>query len=47
MLSDNGTDFIGAVEKINDTIKNFKHDKITTFLNKRQIKLQFNPPLSP
>ena len=47
MQSDNGTYFIGAVKEINDVIKNLKHDKITTYLNKHQIKWQFNPPLSP
>ena len=44
--SDNGTNFIGAVKEINDAIKNHKHDKII-YLNKHQIKWQFNPPLSP
>ena len=44
MQSDNGTSFIGAVKEINDAIKNLKHDKITTYLNKHQIKWQFNPP---
>ena len=47
MQSDNETNFIGAVKEINDVIKNLKHDKITTYLNKHQIKWQFNPPLSP
>ena len=45
MQSDNGTSFIGAVKEINDAIKNLKHDKITTYLNKYQIKWQFNPPM--
>ena len=45
MQSDNGTSFIGAVKEINDAIKNLKHDKITTYLNKHQIKWQFNPPM--
>ena len=44
MQSDNGTYFIGAVKEINDVIKNLKHDKIRTYLNKHQIKWQFNPP---
>ena len=47
MQSDNETNFIGAVKEINDVIKNLKHDKITAYLNKHQIKWQFNPPLSP
>ena len=47
MPSDNGTNFIDAVKEINDAIKNLKHDKITTYLNKHQIKWEFNPPLSP
>ena len=47
MQSDNGTNFIGAVKEINNAIKNLKHDKITTYLNKHQIKWQYNPPLSP
>ena len=47
MPSDNGTNFIDAVKEINDAIKNLKHGKITTYLNKHQIKWQFNPPLSP
>ena len=47
MQSDNGTNFIGAVKEINDAIKNLKHDKITIYLNKHQIKWQFNPSLSP
>ena len=45
MPSDNGTNFIDAVKEINDAIKNLKHDKITTYLNKHQIKWQFNPPM--
>ena len=47
MQSDNGTNFIGAVKEINNVIKNLKHDKITTSLNKHQIKWQSNPPPSP
>ena len=47
MQSDNGTNFIEAVKEINHMIKNLKHDKIATYLNKHQIKCQFNPPLSP
>ena len=45
MQFDNGTSFIGAVKEINDAIKNLKHDKITTYFNKHQIKWQFNPPM--
>ena len=33
--------------EINDAIKNLKYDKITTYLNKHQMKWQFNSPLSP
>ena len=47
MQSDNGKNFTGTVKEINDTIKNLKHKKITTYLNKHQIKWQFSPPLSP
>ena len=47
MQSDNGTNLIGAVKGINNAIKNLKHDKIARYLNKHQIKWQFNPPLSP
>ena len=47
MQSDNGTNFIGAVKKINDAIKILKHDRIATYLNKYQIKWQFNATLSP
>ena len=46
MQSKNGTNFIGAVKEINDAIKDLEHSKITTCLNKHQIKWQFNPPLS-
>ena len=47
MQSENGTNFIGAVKKINDIIKNLKHNKIKTYLNNHQIKWQFHLPLSP
>ena len=51
MQSDNGANFIVAVKEINDAIKNLKHVKIITYLNKHQIKWQFNPlprpPLAP
>ena len=48
MQSDNGTNVIGAVKEVNDSIKkNLKHDKITTHLNKYQINWQLNPLLSP
>ena len=47
MQSDNEANFIGAVKEINDVIKYLKLDKITTDLNKHQIKWQFNPPQSP
>ena len=47
MQFNNRTNFIGAVKEINNAIKNLKHDKITTNLNKHQIKWQFNPPLNP
>ena len=45
MQSENETYFIGAVKEINDVIKNLKHDKKATYLNKHQIKWQLNPPL--
>ena len=45
--SDNGTNFIVTVKKINSAIKNLKQDKIITYLNKYHIKWQVNPPLSP
>ena len=47
MQSGNGTTFIGAVKEINSVIKNLKLGKITTYINKHQIKWQFNLPLSP
>ena len=47
MQSDNGTNFIGQVKEINDAKKNLRHDKITIYLNKHQIKWQFNPSQSP
>ena len=42
MRSNNRTNFIGVVKQINDAIKNLKHNKITTYLNKHQIKWQFD-----
>ena len=47
MQSDNGTNFIGAVKEIKDAIKNLKHNTVTIYLNKHQIKRHYNPPLSP
>ena len=47
MQSDNGTNFIGQVKEINDAKKNLRHDKITIYLNKHQIKWQVNPSQSP
>lgn len=47
MQLDNGTNFTGAVEEINDAIKNLKHDKITSYLTKYQIKWHVNAPLGP
>ena len=47
MKSDNGTNFVGEVKEINDAIKNLKHGKTITYLNRHQIKWQFNPPLNP
>ena len=47
MQSNDGTNFIGAVKEINHGIKNLKRDKITTYINKYQIKWQFNCPLIP
>ena len=43
MQSDNGANFIVAVKEINDAIKNLKHVKIITYLNRHQIQWQFNP----
>ena len=47
MQSNNGPNCTGAVKEINDAIKNLKHDKITTYVSKHQIKWQFKLSPSP
>lgn len=46
MQFNNGTNFIGTVKEINVAIKNLKHNKITIYLKKHQIKWQFHASLS-
>ena len=42
--SDNGTNFIGAVRELCESIEEMDYDKITEKLRKQQIDWRFNPP---
>ena len=48
--SDNGTNFVGArnrIEEIQKLLRSKKHDQVHNFLPKREIIWKFIPPLSP
>lgn len=47
MLSDNGTNFVGAEREIGECLKSLDQSKINKELSKRDITWKFNPPSSP
>lgn len=47
VISDNGTNFVGARNELHELLCNFDQDKISDSLANRGIKWCFNPPSSP
>ena len=47
IISDNGTNFVGAEREILDALKNLNQKKIREELQQREIEWHFNPPTAP
>ena len=48
MLSDNGTNFVGANEELRELVKQITKDsKVNESLVKQGVKWTFNPPYAP
>ena len=47
LMSDNGTNFIGAEWKLKETLDGINQNHITNFLSQHSIDWKFNPPSSP
>ena len=47
MISDNGTNFVGANRELKDLLKQLDRDKIVHSTANQGIKWKFNPPLAP
>ena len=47
MISDNGTNFVGANRELKDLLKGLDRDKIVNSTANQGIKWKFNPPLAP
>ena len=47
MISDNGTNFVGAERELRDLVEQLDHDKIERTAANKGIKCSFNPPYTP
>ena len=47
LMSDNGTNFIGAERELRETLNGIDQNRITNFLSQHSIDWKFNPPSSP
>ena len=47
LMSDNGTNFIGAERELKETVNGIDQNRITNFLSQHSIEWKFNPPSSP
>ena len=47
MRSDNGTNFVGAKRELEEALKSFNGERITSELAQKGIKWYFNPPSLP
>ena len=47
LMSDNGTNFIGAERELKDTLNGIDQNRITNFLSQHSIEWKFNLPFSP
>jgi len=47
VISDNGTNFVGAQRELKALVAEFDQDKISSHAANRSIKWSFNPPLAP
>ena len=47
MISDNGTNFVGANRELKDLLNGLDKDKIVNSTANQGIKWKFNPPLAP
>ena len=47
MTSDNGSNFVGAVNELKELVNRLDKDKIQRVGGQRNIKWKFNPPAAP
>ena len=47
LMSDNGTNFIGAERELREALNGIDQNRITNFLSQHSIDWKFNPPSSP
>ena len=47
MISDNGTNFVGAKEELHKLAKQMQNDKLIENLVSKGVKWTFNPPSAP
>ena len=47
LMSDNGTNFIGAERELRETLNGIDQNRITNFLSQHSIDWKFNPPSNP
>ncbi|XP_046581476.1 uncharacterized protein LOC124288928 [Haliotis rubra] len=47
VISDNGTNFVGAVKELKELFRNLDQDAVQRSLANRGVKCHFNPPYSP
>ena len=47
LMSDNGTNFIGAERELKETLNGIDQNRIANFLSQHSIDWKFNPPSSP
>ena len=44
LMSDNGSNFVGAKRELNEAVRNWNQKQIVAYLHQRSIKWSFNPP---
>ena len=47
MISDNGSNFVGAERELRELVSQLDQDKIIKLVAKKGVKWNFNPPLAP
>ena len=47
MLSDNGTNFVGAEKEIRELVNQLDHDQLQPMMSSSGVNRHWNPPLAP